>query len=84
VVATRNIHNDRLIDALTFKASRAIVASPGARAYYDKQRERGVGYNAALRRVGNRLVGILHSCLKIGALNAEAATWTNHIEPLAP
>jgi transposase len=83
VVAARHIHNDRLIDALMFQASRAIIASPGARAYYDKQRERGVGYNAALRQVANRLVGILHGCLKNGALYDEAAAWTNHIEPLA-
>jgi transposase len=82
VVAARHVHNDRLIDALMFQASRAIVASPGARAYYDKQRERGVGYNAALRQVANRLVGILHGCLKNGALYDEAAAWTNQAEPL--
>jgi transposase len=83
VVAARHIHNDRLIDALMFQASRAVVASPGARAYYDKQRERGVGYNAALRQVANRLVGILHGCLKNGAFYNETTAWTNHVEPLA-
>jgi transposase len=82
VVAARHIHNDRLIDTLIFQASRAIIASPGARAYYDKQRERGVGYHAALRQAANRLVGILHGCLKNGALYDETAAWTNHIEPL--
>jgi transposase len=83
VVAARHIHNDRLIDALMFQASKAIVVSPGARAYYDKQRERGVGYNAALRQVANRLVGILHGCLRNGALYDEATAWTNQTEPLA-
>jgi transposase len=83
VVAARHIHNDRLIDALMFQASKAIVVSPGARAYYDKQRERGVGYNTALRQVANRLVGILHGCLKHGALYDEATAWTNHVEPLS-
>ncbi|MEV6591269.1 hypothetical protein [Streptomyces acidicola] len=34
------------------------------RRYYDKRRARDVDYNPALRQVGNRLVGILHGCLK--------------------
>jgi hypothetical protein len=38
--------------------------SPGARAYYQALRERGTGHQAALRQLGNRLVGILHGCLK--------------------
>ena len=83
VVAARHVHNDRLIDALMFQASKAIVVSPGARAYYDKQRERGAAYNTALRQVANRLVGILHGCLKNGTLYDEATAWTNHVEPLA-
>ena len=83
VVAARHVHNDRLIDALMFQASKAINTSPGARAYYDRQRERGAGYNAALRQVANRLVGILHGCLKNGALYDEATAWTNQTKPLA-
>ena len=83
VVAARYVHNDRLIDALMFQASKAINVSPGARAYYDKQRERGAGYNAALRQVANRLVGILHGCLKTGSLYDETTAWANHPEPLA-
>lgn len=83
VVAARWVHNDRLIDALMSQASKAINVSPGARAYYDKQRDRGVGYNAALRQVANRLVGILHGCLKTGALYDEATAWANHAESLA-
>ncbi len=83
VVAARHVHNDRLIDALMFQASTAIQVSPGARAYYDKQRDRGAGYNAALRQVANRLVGILHGCLKNGTLYDEATAWANHAEPLA-
>ena len=82
VVAARHVHNDRLIDALMFPASKAIVVSPGARACYDKQRERGAGYNAALRQVANRLVGIPHGCLKNGALYDVATAWTNHAKPL--
>ena len=77
------MHNDRLIDALMFQASKAISVSPGARVYYDKQRERGAGYNAALRQVANRLVGILHGCLKTGSLYDEDTAWANHVEPPA-
>jgi transposase len=64
LVAARYIHNDRLIDALMTQAFAALSASPGARAYYDQLRARGAGHNAALRQLANRLVGILHGCLK--------------------
>jgi transposase len=59
-VLARYVHNDRLIDALNRQAFAALRASPGARAYYDQLRARGVGHHAALRQLGNRLVGILH------------------------
>jgi hypothetical protein len=56
--------NDRLADALNAQAFSALSASPGARAFYDQQRASGHGHNDALRRLANRLVGILHGCLK--------------------
>lgn len=52
------MHNDRLNDALTRQAFTALNPSLGARAYYDKQRTRGLGHQAALRQLANRLVGI--------------------------
>ena len=64
VVAARFIHNDRLIDALMAWAFSSLNASPGARAFYDELRARGIEHNDALRRLANRLVGILHGCLK--------------------
>ena len=64
IVAARFIHNDRLIDALMAQAFAALNASPGARGYYDALRARGIEHNDALRRLANRLVGILHGCLK--------------------
>jgi Transposase IS116/IS110/IS902 family len=64
IVLARYVHNDRLVDALGQQAFAALKASPGARAYYDQQRARGIGHRAALRQLGNRLVGILHGCLK--------------------
>jgi transposase len=75
VVAARFIHNDRLVDALNAQAFAALGASPGARAYYDELRARKIEHNDALRRVANRLVGILHGCLKTGTLYDEATAW---------
>ena len=35
----------------------------------------GVEHNAALRKLANRLVGILHGCLKTRTLYDEATAW---------
>ncbi|WP_433577571.1 IS110 family transposase [Nocardia brasiliensis] len=71
----RFVHNDRLIDALTTQAFSALQCSPGARAYYDRQRARGISHNPALRQLANRLVGLLHGCLKTGTLYDETTAW---------
>jgi transposase len=83
LVAARYIHNDRLIDALMTQAFAALSASPGARAYYDQLRARGAGHNAALRQLANRLVGILHGCLKTRTRYHEATAWSHHSKTLA-
>ncbi|MQA24462.1 MAG: IS110 family transposase [Micromonosporaceae bacterium] len=83
VVAARFVHNDRLIDALMTQAFAALRVSPGARAYYDRQRARGATYNAALRQLANRLVGILHGCLRTGRLYDEATAWSHHLTEAA-
>ena len=75
VVAARFIRNDRLTDALMAQALSAISASPGARALYDAERDRGAEHNAALRKLANRLVGILHGCLKTRTPYDEATAW---------
>jgi hypothetical protein len=75
VVAARFVHNDRLVDALNAQAFSALTASPGARAYYDQQRANGHGHNDALRRLANRLVGILHGCLKTRTRYDEDTAW---------
>ncbi|WP_405180219.1 IS110 family transposase [Nocardia sp. NBC_01377] len=75
VALARFVHNDRLIDALTAQAQTAMMRSPDARAYYDKQRARGVNHYPALRQLANRLVGILHGCLKTGTPYNEATAW---------
>ncbi|WP_433192188.1 IS110 family transposase [Nocardia sp. CA-107356] len=52
LVLTRFVHNDRLIDALATQAFASLLWSPGARAYYDRQRARGVSHYAP-NAVGN-------------------------------
>jgi transposase len=83
LVAARYIHNDRLIDALMAQAFSALKASPGARACYDDLRARGIEHNDALRRLSNRLVGILHGCLKTRTPYDEATAWS-HREQIRP
>jgi len=74
----RHVHSDRLVDAVGLQAFCALTVSPGARAYYDRQRARGAGHRAALRQLANRLVGILHGCLKTGTCYDEATAWNHH------
>lgn len=75
VVLARYARNKRLADALYQQAFAALTASPGARAYYDSLRARGISHNDALRRLSNRLVGILHGCLRRGCVYDEATAW---------
>lgn len=78
IVLARYARNDRLADALHQQAFCALRASPGARAYYDTLRARGTGHHAALRQLSNRLVGILHGCLKTGRPYDEHIAWAHH------
>ena len=80
IVLARFIRNDRLADALHRQAQSALIASPGARAYYDEHRDRGLDHDAALRALSNRLVGILHGCLKTGSLYDEATAWSHRVK----
>jgi transposase IS116/IS110/IS902 family protein len=83
VVMARFVHNDRLIDALMTQAFAALNASPGARAYYDQLKARGIEHHAALRQLANRLVGILHGCLKTRTCYDEATAWSHRGEKAA-
>ena len=76
-VHARHIRNRHLIDALHAQALSALTASPGARAYYDELRARGIDHDDALRRVASRLAGVLHGCLKDGRLYDEATAWSH-------
>ena len=75
VVLARYARNKHLGDAVHQWAFCALTSSPGARAYYDTIRARGTGHHAALRQLGNRLVGILHGCLKANIPYSELQAW---------
>ena len=77
VVLARYKTNKRLRDALRGQAFAALTASPGARAYYDARRAAGDTNEKALRALANRLVGILHGCLRHGTLYDEATAWAH-------
>jgi Transposase/Transposase IS116/IS110/IS902 family len=78
VVLARYARNLRLADAIHQRAFCALTSSPGARAYYDTLRARGTSHQAALRQLGNRLVGILHGCLKTHTTYNETTAWSHH------
>jgi hypothetical protein len=74
-VLARYVRNMRLADAINLWAFAALTSSPGARAYYDAHRAAGYTHYAALRALGNRLVGILHGCLANGSFYDEHTAW---------
>jgi len=84
VVIARYARNRRLGDAVHQWAFCSLRGSPGARAYYRALRNRGIGHQAALRQLGNRLVGILHGCLKTDTPYSETTAWAHHHDDLAP
>ncbi|HEY5842373.1 MAG TPA: IS110 family transposase [Mycobacterium sp.] len=75
IVMARYATNRRLGTALHQQAFSALISSPGARAYYDAMKARKIGHHAALRQLANRLVGILHGCLKTGTKYDEITAW---------
>ena len=86
VVSARWIGNKRLVDAINQWAFCSIRNSPGARVFYDQRRAKGDTHNQALRALGNRLVGILHGCLKHRTVYDEHTAWAHrqpHLEEAA-
>jgi transposase len=75
VVLARYARNRHLADVCRMWAFAAITASPGARALYDQRRAAGDTHNRALRALANRLVGILHGCLRHGTVYDEQTAW---------
>jgi Transposase/Transposase IS116/IS110/IS902 family len=81
-VLARYVRNHRLADAIYLWAFASLTASPGARAFYDAHRAAGDTHHAALRVLGNRLVGILHGCLEHHSAYDENIAWGHRQEKL--
>ena len=75
VVLARFARNERLFDACYLWAFSSLTKSPGARGYYDLHRARGKTHSQALRALGNRLVAILHGCLRHREIYREEVAW---------
>lgn len=75
VALARFVRNTRLADAIDQWAFCAINNSRGARAFYDQRRGLGDSHHKALRALGNRLVGILHGCLRTRTHYDEHTAW---------
>jgi transposase len=83
-VLARHIRNRRLYDAIDQWAFCSLQASPGCRAYYDQRRTTGDLHHQALRALGNRLVGILHGCLRHHTPYDEHTAWAHRIQDQQP
>jgi transposase len=75
VVLARSVGNRRLATAGHLWAFAALTGSAGARRYYDAHRGRGATHHQALRALANRLVGILHGCLRHRQPYNEQLAW---------
>ena len=75
VVLARAVGNRRLSTACHLWAFAALTGSPGARRYCDAHRVRGSTHHQALRALANRLVGILHGCLRHRRPYDEQLAW---------
>jgi len=76
-VSARHVRNRRLYDAIDQWAFCALTNSPGARAFYDQHRDAKQTHHQALRALGNRLVGILHGCLRRQQPYNEHTAWAH-------
>jgi hypothetical protein len=83
VVLARVARNRRLADACYLWAFSALSRSPGARAYYDQHRAKGATHHQALRGLANRLVGILHGCLRHHSRYDEQRAWAHRTQQQA-
>jgi hypothetical protein len=51
--------------------------------YHDAQRARGATHQQALRSLANRLVGILHGCLRHDTRHNKATAWHTALDQAA-
>ena len=80
-VLARHVRNRRLYDALDQWAFCSLSNSPGAPAFNDQKRAAGDLHHQALRALANRLVGILHGCLKHQTPYNEHTAWAHRTIP---
>ncbi|MFD3820754.1 IS110 family transposase [Streptomyces rubiginosohelvolus] len=80
-VSHRRIKNSRLAATGRHWAFAALTASPGAHAHYNRRRETGDRYYAALRHLFNRMIGQLHHCLITRQKFDEAIAFTPPSKP---
>lgn len=79
-VLARHVRNRRLYDAIDQWAFCSLTLSPGCRAFYDQRRAAGDLHHQALRALGNRLVGILHGCLRHHTRYDEHTAWAHRTQ----
>ncbi|MCQ4366001.1 IS110 family transposase [Mycobacterium gordonae] len=82
-VLARHVRNRRLYDAIDQWAFCALSTSPGARAFYDHRTNLKDSHHQALRALGNRLVGILHGCLRHHQPYNEHTAWAHRTSTAA-
>ena len=82
-VLARHVRNRRLYDAIDQWAFCALSTSPGARAFYDQYRAAEQPHHQALRALANRLVGILHGCLRHHQPYSEHTAWAHRTSTAA-
>jgi transposase len=80
VVSARIVRNKRLGQVGYLWALSLLTTSPGARAHYDRRRDRGDNYSAAARNLANRYLGILYHCLHTGQTYDESKAFPHMIE----
>ena len=82
-VLARHVRNRRLYDAIDQWALCALTSQPGRPGLYDQHRAAGDTHHQALRALGNRLVGILHGCLRHHRPYNEHTAWAHRIPAAA-
>lgn len=76
-VIGRYVRNNWLFNPAMRIAFCSLGPSQGCRAFYDERITKGDTHNQALRALANRLIGILHGCLKTGTLYDENTAWAH-------
>ncbi|HWM06680.1 MAG TPA: IS110 family transposase [Actinophytocola sp.] len=82
-VLARYVHQDRLVDALTGRHSPRSASHRAPGPTTTNFEPRGAGHPGALRQLANRLVGILHGCLKSRTRYNETTAWSHHADSAA-